>query len=127
MNPNKEKNMTTTDTPTTIGIDALQDQIRAGLWDDDIRQLAHTAKWRVKVVESNTARSFEVGQRVKIDALNIKPKYLFGMTGTVIAAKAGKSPRLSVQLDEQHREQAYRYVDHEGVIEGAPTLFSAED
>ena len=87
----------------TLGSASIFDDIQAGYWDDGLEAIIEIAVARRKFLHQakgaeNKVR-FTPGTPVRV--INIRPKYLHGITGKVSPKAASRPGDLMVEIDQQ--------------------------
>ena len=96
----------------SLGSASIFDDINAGYWDDGLDAIIEVAVARRKYVRdvqgAKNMADFDHGTAVRI--INISPKYLNGITGTVDKTKMpNRRGDLVVSIDQKHWGHLGRY------------------
>lgn len=68
--------------------------------DDSLDRIRQAIKDRENTIASVALYTLDVGDRVRLKGLS--PKYLNGLTGTIVSRPRGNSKRFGVKLDTPH-------------------------
>jgi hypothetical protein len=88
----------------SLGSASIFDDINAGYWDDGLDAIIEIAVTRRnylrKAQGAKNMATFGPGTPVRV--INIKPKYLQGITGRVSTRAASRNGDIMVDIDERH-------------------------
>jgi hypothetical protein len=86
-------------------------ELEAGFWDEGLDALIEAVVARRQYVraQQGAKNKMEFVPGTKVRLVNIKPKYLLGITGEVTGQIASRSGDLMVFIDQKHWHQLGRY------------------
>ncbi len=94
-----------------LGSASIFDDIQAGYWDDGLDAIIEIAvarrNWLRDARGAENKVSFVPGTSVRV--INIRPKYLTGITGVVSTKTADRRGDLMVEVDQRHYRRLGRY------------------
>jgi len=87
-----------------LGSASIFDDIQAGYWDDGLEAIIEMAVARRKSLrDMQGARNMATfGPGTPVRVINIKPKYLHGITGRVNPKAASRRGDIMVDIDQQY-------------------------